>query len=489
MVNYRLDVTRSLPQQWQHNCNIRSSGKAKFIFVTLTCIEKMRKISALLVVDDVRLRKHISDVLVKNGVDQCGFYTAGEDAMEQVRKRSFQILYADLRLDDISGVDLVRQVKKAFPAIYALMGSTQGTARDVISAMQAGATDFIIDPYDPELIEKAFERAVRAVSKHSSPNPIKRTDAKSLITQDKALFDLLNTAKKVAPSTATILVTGESGTGKELLASFIHENSSRHCEPYVAINCAALPEQLAESELFGHEKGAFTGAVARKIGKFESAEKGTLVLDEVTEMALPLQAKLLRTLQEREIVRLGNNRPIPIDARVIAISNQNMKKAVTAGAFREDLYYRLNVIPLTIPPLRQRKSDIPLLADYFLERFCNRNATVMRRISESAMELLITQPWPGNVRELENTIERGVLIGSGPELLPEHLILEETFSAPSHWPSISTGMTVREMEKELIFNTLNAVNDNRTHAAKMLGISIRTLRNKLNEYRGAMADG
>jgi len=426
---------------------------------------------------------------VKHGVDRCEFYTAGEDALEQVRKRSIQILYADLRLDDISGVDLVRQVKKVFPAIYALMGSTQGTARDVISAMQAGATDFIIDPFEPELIEKAFERAVRAVSKHPSPNPINRTDAKSLITQDKALFDLLNTAKKVAPSTATILVTGESGTGKELLASFIHANSSRHREPYVAINCAALPEQLAESELFGHEKGAFTGAVSRKIGKFESAEKGTLVLDEVTEMALPLQAKLLRALQEREIVRLGNNRPIPIDARVIAISNQNMKKAVTAGAFREDLYYRLNVIPLTIPPLRKRKSDIPLLADYFLERFCNRNATVMRRISESAMELLITQPWPGNVRELENTIERGVLIGSGPELLPEHLILEETFSAPSHRPSISTGMTVREMEKELIFNTLNAVNDNRTHAAKMLGISIRTLRNKLNEYREAMTDG
>jgi transcriptional regulator with PAS, ATPase and Fis domain len=203
-------------------------------------------------------------------------------------------------------------------------------------------------------------------------------------------------------------------------------------------------------------------------------------------MALPLQAKLLRALQEREIVRLGNNRPTSIEARVIAISNQNIRKAVKSGAFREDLFYRLNVIPLTIPPLRERKNDIPLLADYFLNRFCSRNAKTMHRISQKAMELLLTQSWPGNVRELENTIERGVLIGSGQELMPEDLILEEALSESSPQNALSAGMTVREMEKELIFSTLNAVNDNRTHAAKMLGISIRTLRNKLNEYREGM---
>ena len=446
----------------------------------------MENISALLVVKDSNLCTRLCGVLEKNSNLQFESCSCAQNALDILRARPFQILYADLWLDDMSGVDLTQQVKQQFPSIHILIGSSVGTAQDVISVMQAGAADFIIDPFETELIENAFEKAARDILKNQSPTPINRTHTKAFITQDKTLLGVFDIAKKVAPSTATILVTGESGTGKELMASFIHANSSRESEPYVAINCAALPEQLAESELFGHEKGAFTGAISRKIGKFESAGKGTLVLDEISEMALPLQAKLLRALQEKEIVRLGNNRPISIDARVIAISNQNMKKAVKSGVFREDLYYRLNVIPLTIPPLRERKSDIPLLVDYFLKRFSSQNAKPMLRISDQAMELLLAQSWPGNVRELENTIERGVLIGSGEELLPEYLILEETFAEASRQPSLMAGMTVREMEKELIFNTLNTVDDNRTHAAKMLGISIRTLRNKLNEYRDEM---
>ncbi|MBC2711759.1 MAG: sigma-54-dependent Fis family transcriptional regulator [Desulfosarcina sp.] len=446
----------------------------------------MEIISALLVVKDSYLCRHLYRVLEKNSMLRFESCSCAQKALEILHARPFQILYADLRLDDMSGVDLTQQVKQQFPSLHILIGSSVGTAQDVISAMQAGAADFIIDPLETELIENAFEKAARDILKNQAPSPMNRTKPKSFITQDKMLLGVLDIAKKVAPSAATVLVTGESGTGKELLASFIHANSSRENEPYVAINCAALPEQLAESELFGHEKGAFTGAITRKAGKFESAGKGTLVLDEITEMALPLQAKLLRALQEREIVRLGNNRPISIDARVIAVSNQNMKKAVKSGAFRDDLYYRLNVIPLTIPPLRERKNDIPSLAGHFLKRFSSQNAKAMHRISDKTMDLLVKQSWPGNVRELENTIERGVLIGSGEELLPEHLILEETFSDSSRQPSLAAGMTVREMEKELIFNTLNEVNDNRTHAAKMLGISIRTLRNKLNEYREEM---
>ncbi len=446
----------------------------------------MDLISVLLVVKDSTLRGQLGGVLAKNSALQIESCSSAKMALEILRNRSFQVVYADLLLGDMSGVDLIQKVKREFPAIHIIAGSSTGTAQEVITAMQAGATDFIIDPSESELIERAFERASLEILKNQAPGPIKQAQPKAFITQDKALLGILDIAKKVAPSTATILVTGESGTGKELLAAFIHANSHRRSAPYVAINCAALPEQLAESELFGHEKGAFTGAIARKIGKFESAEKGTLVLDEITEMALPLQAKLLRALQEREIVRLGDNRPIAIEARVIAISNQNMKTAVKSNAFREDLYYRLNVIPLTIPPLRERKNDIPLLADYFFKRFSSQNAPAMHRISESAMALLVTQPWPGNVRELENTIERGVLIGSGEELLPEHLILDEAFTVPSASPSLGVGMTVRAMEKELIVNTLNEVNDNRTHAAKMLGISIRTLRNKLNEYREEM---
>jgi DNA-binding NtrC family response regulator len=442
-----------------------------------------KPISALLVVKDSNLRRHLSGVLEKNSALQFESCSDAQKALEILHARPFQIVYADIGPDDMSSLDLTRQAKHHFPAIRILIGSSVSTARDVISVMQAGASDFIIDPMETELIENAFEKAVRDILNHQAPNPIK---TKTIITQDNALLGILDMARKVAPSTATILVTGESGTGKELLAAFIHANSSRGNEPYVAINCAALPEPLAEGELFGHEKGAFTGAISRKIGKFESAGKGTLVLDEITEMALPLQAKLLRALQEREIVRLGSSRSIAIDARVIAISNQNLKMAVKSNAFREDLYYRLNVIPLTIPPLRERKNDIPLLADYFFKRFCSQNGKVMQGVSDQAMDLLVKQPWPGNVRELENTIERGVLIGSGEQLLPEHLILEASFEKTPRQPSLSAGMTVREMEKELIVNTLNQVGDNRTHAAKMLGISIRTLRNKLNEYREEM---
>jgi DNA-binding NtrC family response regulator len=446
----------------------------------------MEPISALLVVKDSNLCRRLVVALKKNSLLQIESCASAQKALEILHARPFQILYADLRLDDMSGIDLTHRVKREFPSMHILIGASDATAHAVISAMQAGASDFIIDPLETELIENAFQKAAQDILKNQKPSPTNPTNSKSFITQDNALLNVLDMAKKVAPSSATILASGESGTGKELLASYIHANSRREKEPYVAINCAALPEQLAESELFGHEKGAFTGAVSRKIGKFESAGKGTLVLDEITEMALPLQAKLLRALQEREIVRLGHNRPISIEARVIAISNQNMKKAVESKVFREDLYYRLNVIPLTIPPLRERKNDIPLLADYFFKRFCSQNGKAMHAISDQAMDLLIKQPWPGNVRELENTIERGVLIGSGKQLLPEHLILEETLAQGSRRRSFAAGMTVRDMEKELIFNTLNEVNDNRTHAAKMLGISIRTLRNKLNEYREEM---
>jgi len=246
-----------------------------------------------------------------------------------------------------------------------------------------------------------------------------------------------------------------------------------------------LPDTLVESELFGHEKGSFTGAVGRKIGKFELVKEGTLVLDEISEMPLPLQAKLLRVLQEMEIDRIGGSHPIPIDARVIAISNVDLKKAVKHGKFREDLYYRIKVIPLTIPPLRERKEDIQLLADYFLERYCRLNHKKNIGIDDAAMHLLLNHPWDGNVRELENTMERAVLIGTGHLILPQDLLLDvcDSRNDSSDACGIRAGRTVRDMEKELIYRTLEDVNDNRTQAAELLGISIRTLRNKLREYK------
>jgi transcriptional regulator with PAS, ATPase and Fis domain len=306
-----------------------------------------------------------------------------------------------------------------------------------------------------------------------------------MVTRDPKLLEILKLAQNVATSRSTILIQGESGTGKELLAAYIHEHSGFKDEPYVAINCAALPDSLAESELFGHEKGAFTGAVNRKMGKFELAKNGTVVLDEISEMTPPLQAKLLRVLQEREMDRVGGSRPVPMHARVVAISNVDLTQAVSKGKFREDLYYRINVIPITIPPLRERKKDIPLLAEHFLEKYSALNNQKVVQLSEAAMKQLTGGNWKGNIRELENTIERAVLIGNGAKLMPEHLILDTVGSEnqPSAAFSIKAGVTVREMEKQLINKTLEEVDDNRTRAAELLGISIRTLRNKLREYK------
>ena len=305
------------------------------------------------------------------------------------------------------------------------------------------------------------------------------------MTQDPKLLEILELARKVASSRSTILIQGESGTGKELLAAYIHEHSGFKDEPYVAINCAALPDSLAESELFGHEKGAFTGAVTREMGKFELAKQGTVVLDEISEMTPPLQAKLLRVLQEREIDRVGGSRPVPMQARVVAISNVELKQAVSKGKFREDLYYRINVVPITIPPLRERQGDIPLLADHFLAKYSALNNQNMMPISEAAMTQLKSGAWKGNIRELENAIERAVLIGRGPKLMPEHLILDSVALGDQPF-ELGVGlflMPIREMEKQLINKTLEEVNDNRTRAAELLGISIRTLRNKLREYK------
>ena len=293
-------------------------------------------------------------------------------------------------------------------------------------------------------------------------------------------------------SQATVLVQGESGTGKELLARFIHSRSPRGHRPFIAVNCAALPDGLLESELFGHERGAFTGALMRKIGKFEMAHQGTILLDEISEMNLGLQAKLLRVLQEREVDRIGGREPVHVNIRVIATTNRSLRQEVEQGRFREDLYYRLNVFPITLPPLRERPSDIPVLVRHFVRATAARNGLAAPRISEAALAVLQGRLWRGNVRELENAVERAVLLAGGEGIAPEHVLMDESAvagspSAPSHTinttTSPATAGSLWEMERDLIMHTLDRVKGNRTHAAKVLGISIRTLRNKLREYR------
>lgn len=313
----------------------------------------------------------------------------------------------------------------------------------------------------------------------------------SLITVDAVLNRVMLTATNVASSKATILISGESGTGKELLSKYIHQKSPRASQRFIAINCAALPEGLLESELFGYERGAFTGAHSQKIGKFELASGSTILLDEISEMSLPLQAKLLRVLQEEEVDRLGGRSPVKVNLRVIATSNKDLRTLVSEQKFREDLYYRLNVIPLHIPPLRERPGDVVLLAKNFVQVAAIMNQKTPGTLHQGALEKIQAWSWPGNVRELENVIERAVLIAEGSEIRPEHIFIEERAGIVRKAPafSIASGVTIAEMEKQLIEKTLDLTKQNRTQAAKILGISIRTLRNKLHEYRQEVVGG
>lgn len=363
-------------------------------------------------------------------------------------------------------------------------------AKAAVAAIRAGAKEYIPLPPDAELIAAVLS-AVTA-------------DSRDLVVRDEAMQAVLKLADQVAPSEASILITGESGTGKEVLARYVHRKSARVDKPFVSVNCAAIPENLLESELFGHEKGAFTGAVARRVGKFEEASGGTLLLDEISEMDVRLQAKLLRAIQERMIDRVGGGKPVPVDIRIIATSNRNLTDAVKEGRFREDLLYRLNVVNLKIPSLRDRPADILALAEHFARKYAEINGMPERPLSSDAKRELIAARWQGNVRELENTIHRAVLLASGVEIgieairSPDGARMEGTAVPRSADPAVRAaqtaeavtralvGRTVAEVERDLILDTLDHCLGNRTHAAKILGISIRTLRNKLNEYE---ADG
>jgi DNA-binding NtrC family response regulator len=367
---------------------------------------------------------------------------------------------------------------------------TGNDARAAVAAIRAGAKEYIPLPPDAELIA-AVLAAVTA-------------DNRDLVVRDEAMLAVVRLAEQVASSEASILITGESGTGKEVIARHVHKRSGRSDKPFVSVNCAAIPENLLESELFGHEKGAFTGAVARRIGKFEEASGGTLLLDEISEMDVRLQAKLLRAIQERVIDRVGGGKPVPVDIRIIATSNRNLAEAVKTGGFREDLLYRLNVVNLKLPPLRERPADVVALAEHFARKYAEINGVPQRHLSADAKRELISAPWPGNVRELENTLHRAVLLANGPDIGVEAIRAPDgaRFAAPSAGLDTAAraaetaeavtralvGRTVAEVERDLILDTLDHCLGNRTHAARILGISIRTLRNKLNEYSDAGID-
>jgi DNA-binding NtrC family response regulator len=394
--------------------------------------------------------------------------------------RGADLLMVDVALDIR---DLVLRLEAERIAAPIVACGVSSDARAAVAAIHAGAKEYIPLPPDPELIAAVLA----AVS----------DDTRELIYRDEIMAHVVKLAQQIAPSDASVLITGESGTGKEVLARYVHLRSNRSRGAFISVNCAAIPENLLESELFGHEKGAFTGAIARRIGKFEEATGGTLLLDEISEMDARLQAKLLRAIQERVIDRVGGTRPVPVDIRIIATSNRNLVDAVREGVFREDLLFRLNVVNLKIPPLRERPADVVELAQHFIKKYSDANGIPARPLSAEARRTLVLNRWRGNVRELENTIHRAVLLATGDEigadgiLSPDGARLDQakTPSAVMHATMAAeavtralVGRTVADVERDLILETLKHCLGNRTHAANILGISIRTLRNKLNEY-------
>jgi len=441
---------------------------------------------AVLVVDDEPgMRAALAANLRRDGwrVDSAAGVS---EAVRKFGECRYPLVVSDVRMPDGDGLQVMRSVRQAAPTTAVILLTAFGSVPEAVVAMQDGASDYLIKPFPYEHLRAAIQRVMAGQSRHAAPPAESRC---RLIGESLALRKTLERATAAAQTDADILIEAESGTGKELLARFIHEHSRRREKPFIAMNCAAVPETLLETELFGHARGAFTGAVAAKAGKFELASSGTLLLDEVGEMPLALQPKLLRVLQEREFERVGETRTVSLQARVIATTNVCLRAMVEAGHFRSDLYYRLNVIPLTLPPLRERREDIAVLAEHFARQFAAQSGRPLPRLSPAFLARLQEHAWPGNVRELVNLVRRVLALHPQPEIGVE--CLEEEFSfalelsspaASESLPRLVPGTPIRSVERQLLETTLRETQGNRTRAAEMLGISVRTIRNKIREY-------
>jgi len=448
----------------------------------------MNKCRILLIETQYKDRLFIVQTLDSQGFD---IEIANDEtkAIENIQQNDYQLVISEHNSTQIDGEQILLAARQHNPDIPVLIFSGPCTPESAVNTMKSGAFDIVLKPLTEETLKKVVARALEAI-KTEQIQPKKASSKHVIVTENNNMKRLLALARKIANSKAPVLLQGESGTGKELFARYVHNNSPRSQKTMIAINCAALPDGLLESELFGHEKGAFTGAISRKLGKFELANESTILLDEISEMNLNLQAKLLRVLQESEIDRVGGHHPIPIDVRVVATTNRDIDSCIKEKKFRADLYYRLNVIPLKIIPLRERKADIPVLAKFFIEKYNAIDDRNVKGISEASLDVLKNMNWAGNVRELENVIERAILLSDGNMIQPQNLFIGEPHKGQSekNLPHQLMSGTLKEMERQMIFRTLDETGGNRTHAADILGISVRTLRNKLNEYRNANYD-
>ena len=454
----------------------------------------MNKKSSVLVVDDDSAHRTMLRTLISGWGYAVSEADDGAAAIENVKAASYDLVLMDVRMVKVSGLEALEKIKSYNPAIPVIIMTAYSSVETAVEALKQGAHDYLTKPLDFDKLRLILERAMEHTRLKEENRILRESlgrqfDSQNIIGKSPAMIKLLETVAQVAPSEATVLISGESGTGKELIAGAIHFNSLRKDGPFVKINCAAITETLLESELFGHEKGAFTGADRRKEGRFSQAHGGTLFLDEVSEMSLTMQVKLLRALQEREFNRVGGETTIQVDVRVIAATNKNLLEQINTGAFREDLYYRLNVVELAVPSLTERKEDIPLLAQHFLEMFATKNQKEIKGFTPRAMHHLIRYDWPGNVRELMNAVERGVVLARTPYLdeadflfLKDALLSGDEDQAEPANLAIEGDAPLGEIEKTAILKTLEAAGGNKSEAARRLGITRKTLHKKLKAY-------
>jgi len=442
----------------------------------------MSSTKILIVDDELVMRESLAGWLERDG-HEVDTAASGEQALEKVKKTRFDILLLDIKMEGISGLDVLRQIKESDPDVDVVMITAYGSIPTAIEAMKNGAYDYLLKPFDPNglgvLIDKIIEHQAQSREALFLREEYKdRTRFESMIGQSRAMQEIFNLISDIAPTESTILIFGETGTGKGLAAKAIHTKSPLCEGPFVVVNCGAVPEHLMESELFGHQKGAFTDAKETKKGRLEMAHGGTLFLDEIGEISMRMQIDLLQVLEDRIFYRVGGTQPLEAYFRVIAATNRNLEEAIKNEIFREDLYYRLNVISFGMPPLRKRKEDIPLLSEHFLHRFSQETNKPVQSISREAMDEMMLYEWPGNVRELENAIERAVVVGKDPKILPKDL----PFYCPEQLISIKDN-TLKEIEKTHIASILNANEWNIAKSAKILGIDRSTLYNKIRRYK------
>src|SRR5579862_69860 len=448
---------------------------------------KTDKPSILVVEDEVKLRR-----LIELQLEEEGFHARAvpdaETGLEALNKESFDLILTDFKLPGITGLEFLLAVKRVNASVPVVLMTAYGTVESAVGAMKAGASDYILKPFSlAELMlvvrKELASHQLRQENRDLREALGRRYEYKNIIARSDKMQAVLSLVERVAPTNATVLVGGESGVGKDLVARAIHEHSNRASGPFVKINSTAIPENLLESELFGYEKGAFSGATSAKPGKFETADKGTLFLDEIGDVPPPIQVKLLRVLQDREFERLGATKTLKVDVRLIAATNRDLRDALEDGTFREDLYYRLNVVAIDIPPLRERKEDIPPLADFFLDKFARESGKPVRGITRQAMESLMSFHWPGNVRELQNIIERGVALSSGEMLDAADIRLDRPPGRPGAEAAhvLPQGFTLEQWEDEMIREALRSANGNKSQAARSLGLSRNALRYRLSK--------